>query len=81
MSSRYENYTLHGVSVWAMPSDIAGGNAALAPDHHIKDGDLDFPACFCSDSYAHLYGTQIKRYGKVIGTVDDLIPVKVEVAS
>jgi len=63
----------HG-TFWVQPAALRGADhSPLAPEHHIRDGDLAFPECFDGDSYAHLFedGT-IKRYHAKIGEVSEL---------
>lgn len=64
--------------LWCEPEVLEeGGDGALAPPEHIRDGDLNFPACFAGDSYAHVLANgEIKRYRTVIGHRSDLARVE-----
>lgn len=65
----------HG-TFWVKRCGLDGtGDSPLAPEHHIRDGKLDFPACFDGDSYAHVFPEAIKRYHRVIGSRFDLRPI------
>jgi hypothetical protein len=57
--------------------EVLSGNTsgAIAPEHHVdKDGELLVEAAFgdLGDSFGHIYGTKIVRYGNVIGSIDEL---------
>lgn len=77
--SQFVPVWLDGIPLWADRNALQlGGSGALAPEHHIKDGDIaDFKTAMFGngDSYAHVFpdGT-IRRYGQPIGTRDDLKP-------
>ena len=69
-----------GVEYWLGDARPDGHGQSLGPlDHYCDDGTLDMLTCFNSDSYAHLFPDgRLLRYGRQIGTKDDLIPVHEE---
>lgn len=78
-SSPFVPVWLNGMPLWADRNALLeGGSGALAPEHHIKDGDIaDRETAFFlnGDSYAHVYPDgMISRYGATIGHRSDLLP-------
>lgn len=71
--SAWKKVTLAGTKLWVEVE--RGASAPLAPAHHVlPDGsDVDFTTCFDGPSYAHIYGEEISRFGKPIGTVADIV--------
>lgn len=70
----YVRVRLGDVELWAERRALEpGGNGALAPLHHVSDGELDLAHCFGGDSYAHVFEDgQILRYHERIGRREDL---------
>ena len=61
--------------LWADEEALDGNSeGALAPDFHVRDGELLIEAAFgdLGDSFGHIYGAKILRYGNVIGSIDEL---------
>lgn len=55
--------------IWLKHEDNSG--ALAYPDHVDDDGEIHLGACFL-DSFAHVFGGKILRYGEVIGSIEDL---------
>ncbi len=68
---------LDGHGTFWVEADVLRGDrhGALAPEHHMKDGELSFPECFGSESYAHVYAHGVLRFRQRIAYLSDLIPI------
>jgi hypothetical protein len=67
----------HG-TFWVGDAALRGEDSSpLAPEEHIRDGKLDYSACFDTDTYAHVYpdARGIMRFYRKIGEIADLKPI------
>lgn len=65
-----------GQTLWVESAVLRGErDGCLAPEHHVRDGELDFSRCFDGDTYAHVYQNGIMRYHRKVGERSDLIPI------
>jgi hypothetical protein len=68
--------SFQGIDLWFLEGE--DGTGPLAPLEHCDDQGNFKWWCFTEDSFAHVIeGGIIKRYGREIGTVSDLVPRKV----
>jgi len=62
---------IHGAEFWVLLDK--DGNGPVAPLHHCRaDGSLNYMLCFSSETYAHVYGGTVNRYGKQIAKLSEL---------
>lgn len=73
MTPRFKKVTIGGVELWA-PVDMERESFALPQKHHITpDGEGLSDRCFDGDSFAHVFGSEVVQYNKVIGTRADIV--------
>lgn len=69
-SEKAKKVNLNGVNLWLMhPNE--GDSPLGEPEHFNEAGEFNIEH-FTTDSYAHVFGNRILRYGSVIGERKDL---------